>query len=62
MLPVMHVVTVAGVGRDGELIYEGYAYCQNDPEDVLERGLRRREEQIGLSLLRMQGPGPRDPD
>lgn len=55
-LPAMHIVKVAGVGRDNELIYEGYAYCTNDPADLLDRGTRRQEEQIGLSRLRMQGP------
>lgn len=56
----MHIVVVAGVGRDNELIYEGYAYGANDPVDVHERGSRRQEEQIGLSTLRTQnqdGPG-----
>lgn len=60
LLPPMHIVKVAGCGRDGELIYEGYAYCTNDPVDLLDRGLRRQEEQVGLSLLRLQGPGPPD--
>ncbi len=30
MLPVMVVVKVAAVGREGELVYEGYAYRTND--------------------------------
>lgn len=55
-LPAMHIVKVAGVGRDNELIYEGYAYCTNDPADLWDRGARRQEEQTGLSRLRMQGP------
>jgi hypothetical protein len=56
-LPVMTIVKIAGVGRDSELIYEGYAYCENDPDDARDRGVRRQEEQLGLSLLRLQGPG-----
>jgi hypothetical protein len=60
-LPLMHIVKVAGAGRDGELVYEGYAYCMNDPADALDRGVRRAEEQLGLSTLRMQGPAPDDP-
>jgi hypothetical protein len=56
----MHIVKVAGVGRDNELIYEGYAYCTNDPADLWDRGTRRQEEQLGLSQLRTQGPASDD--
>ena len=55
-LPAMHIVKVAGIGRDAELIYEGYAYCANDPADLADRGARREEEQLGLSLLRLGPP------
>lgn len=48
----MHVVKVAGVGRDRELIYEGYAYLLNDPEDSQARGDERREEARGMAQLR----------
>lgn len=54
-LPPMIVIKVAGAGSDGELKYEGYAYCPNDPEDDLDRGARRQEEQIGASILRVTG-------
>jgi hypothetical protein len=58
----MHIVKIAGVGRDSELIYEGYAYSANDPADANDRGDRRQEEQLGLSLLRLQGPiGSQEP-
>lgn len=61
-LPAMHIVKVAGVGRDNELIYEGYAYCANDPDDALDRGIRRQDEQLGLSFLRTQAdPAPPPP-
>jgi hypothetical protein len=50
-LKPMHVAKVAGVGRDRELIYEGYAYCANEPADLLDRGDRRQEEQLGASKL-----------
>ncbi|HEY1605634.1 MAG TPA: hypothetical protein VGF77_08535 [Allosphingosinicella sp.] len=60
LLP-MHIVCVAGVGRDSELIYEGYAYCANDPADLADRGSRREQEQLGLSMLRIERPPP-DPD
>lgn len=56
-LPVMIVVKVAGVGRDQELIYEGHAYHLNDPDKALQQGERRQEEQLGLSQLRLAGPG-----
>lgn len=55
-LPTMVVVKVAGAGRDGELIYEGYAYCPNDREEADDRGERRQQEQRGLSQLRLAGP------
>jgi hypothetical protein len=55
-LPPMVVVKVAGAGRDSELIYEGYAYCENNPRQALERAGRREEEQRGLSQLRLAGP------
>lgn len=55
-LPVMIVVKVAGVGRDQELVYEGHAYEVNDAQRVLERAERREEEQVGLSILRLEGP------
>jgi hypothetical protein len=50
-LRAMHVVKVAGVGRDRELVYEGYAYRGNDPDDEADRGQRRQEEQIGASKV-----------
>jgi hypothetical protein len=59
-LPVMTVVKIAGVGRDGELIYEGLAYYGNIPEDLADRAVRRSEEQMGASLLR--GAGRPDDD
>jgi hypothetical protein len=59
-LPAMVVVKVAGAGRDGEVIYEGYAYCPNDPERERDRGERRQREQIGASALKLAGPAPED--
>jgi len=58
----MHVVKVAGVGRDRELIYEGYAYCANPPSAEADRGHRRADEQRGASKLRMhpEGDAPED--
>lgn len=61
LLPPMRIVKVAGVGRDSELIYEGYAYWENDPADVADRAARREEEQLGLSTLRNAGAGPGTP-
>lgn len=57
-LPPMHIVCVAGIGRDSELIYEGYAHCPNDPGDAEDRGSRRQQEQLGLSSLRLPPPEP----
>jgi hypothetical protein len=55
-LEPMHIVKVAGVGRLGELIYEGAAYQVNDPAAARDRGERRQDEQLGLSVLRLRGP------
>lgn len=55
-LPKMHVVKIAGVGREDEVIYEGCAFPVNDPQAMLERGTRRMDEQRGLSMLRLRGP------
>jgi hypothetical protein len=55
-LPLMVIVKVAGSGRDGEIIFEGYAYRQNPPDIDVARGERRQEEQVGASMLRMAGP------
>jgi hypothetical protein len=52
-LPVMMIVKVAGIGRDQELIYEGHAFRTDDAERVIHRAVRREEEQIGLSILRL---------
>lgn len=58
-LDPMHVVKIAGVGHDGELIYEGCAFSVNDPEQVRKRAMNREQEQVGLSVLRLGGPcGP----
>ncbi len=48
----MVVVKVAGIGRDGELIYEGYAFLGNARADTDELGDRRQDEQRGASKLR----------
>ncbi|MEA3033221.1 MAG: hypothetical protein QOH86_1237 [Sphingomonadales bacterium] len=53
-LPAMTVVKIAGISREGDLIFEGLAYCANDPEDDADQGARRGKEQLGLSSLRMQ--------
>ncbi|QAY77934.1 hypothetical protein [Sphingosinicella sp. BN140058] len=55
-LPKMIVVKVAGIGRDSELIYEGYAYNPNDPAEIEARGEQRRQEQYGASKLFLAGP------
>lgn len=57
-LPKMHVVKIAGVGRDGELIYEGFAFPLNDPTVEAARNDRRQEEQRGQSALLLRGPDP----
>ncbi|MGE0178996.1 MAG: hypothetical protein AB7O91_04145 [Sphingomonas sp.] len=57
-LRLMIVVNIAGVGRDRELIFEGYAYCANLPEAALDRGIRRGDEQRGLSELRARALPP----
>ncbi|HEX5183578.1 MAG TPA: hypothetical protein VFW19_10560 [Allosphingosinicella sp.] len=49
-----HIVEIAGIGRESELIYEVYAYFPNAPEDEADRGGRRQAEQIGLSSLRIE--------
>jgi hypothetical protein len=59
-LPPMVVVKVASAGRDGEVIYEGYAYCPNDPVDEQKRGDLRQREQLGASTLMLVGPQAED--
>lgn len=54
-LPVMMIVKVAGIGRDQELIFEGHAFLTDDMETIRERVNERRNEQEGLSLLRLAG-------
>jgi hypothetical protein len=52
-LPLMHVVKVASVGRDGELIYEGHAFRPNDPEIAHAVGIGRQVEQREISADRV---------
>jgi hypothetical protein len=52
-LPVMHVVKVASVGREGELIYEGHAFRTNDPEIANATGIGRAVEQREISAERL---------
>jgi hypothetical protein len=52
-LPIMHVVKVASVGREGELIYEGHAFRTNDPEIAVATGIARAVEQRELSADRL---------
>lgn len=54
-LPVMHIVKVAAAGREGQLIYEGYAYRTNDPEIALGAGLARQAEQRVVSIDHLTG-------
>jgi tetrahydromethanopterin S-methyltransferase subunit G len=50
-LPPMLIAKVAGPGRDGALIYEGFAFRANDPVEVQARGDLRQQEQKGASTL-----------
>lgn len=52
-LPIMHIVKVAASGRDGELIYEGYAYTINDREIETGAGVERQAEQREVSAVRL---------
>lgn len=61
-LPVMCVVKVAGPGRDGELVYEGYAYTPNRPEEEQRRGEARQAEQRGASVIALSGAASGETD
>lgn len=52
-LPLMHVVKVAAEGRDGELIYEGYAYRANDRGLTDAEGAERQAGQRAASIDHM---------
>lgn len=52
-MPIMHIVKIAGTGRDGELIYEGYAYRPNDPDLAVSMGIERQIDQRELSTRRV---------
>lgn len=53
MLPTMVVVKVAAVGREGELVFEGYAYRTNDRMISDGIGAARQHEQIEASADRL---------
>ena len=53
LLPVMVVVKVADVGRDGELIFEGYAYLTNDKMMSAGMGADRQQRAIAASAEHM---------
>lgn len=52
-LPLMHIVKVAAEGRDGELIFEGYAYRANDRDMSDAEGAERQSEQRVASIDHM---------
>lgn len=49
MLPVMVVVKVVAVGREGELVFEGYAYRTNDKTLADAIGVGRQRQAIEAS-------------
>lgn len=52
-LPLMVVVKVAAIGREGQLIFEGYAYRTNDRMIADGQGASRHGEQLGTSFDRL---------
>lgn len=54
-LPVMHVVTVAATGREGELIYESMTFHANDPEVAIGMGIARQATQRARSIDGLAG-------
>lgn len=59
-LPVMHIVKIAGAGRDGELIYDAIAFRPNDPGIVLGLGVARTREARAKSFDNLSGQSPDD--
>lgn len=53
LLPVMVVVKVAAIGREGELVYEGYAYRTNEKMVSDGLGAARQAEAIEAAADRM---------
>lgn len=49
LLPLMVVVKMAAIGRDGELVFEGYAYRTNDRMIADGMGAARQLEALGAS-------------
>lgn len=57
-LPLMHIVSVAAAGREGEVIYEGIAFRANDPVIAASLGIIRQAEQRIESLDHLTDPRP----
>jgi hypothetical protein len=55
LLPVMVVVKVAAIGREGELVFEGYAYRTNDRMISDGQGASRQGAQIEASAGNLMG-------
>jgi hypothetical protein len=53
MLPEMHVIKLAAMGRDGELVYEGYCYRKNDPDMADAAGHARQMASIESAAERV---------
>jgi hypothetical protein len=58
LLPLMVIVKVAAVGRDGELVFEGYAYRTNDRMIADGFGADRQRRAIEASSDHMLGGDP----